>query len=379
MSKQDRGRRASRLRIRASVVKTKIHVVGIRHQEIVHQAEDAGVRVGISSIRGALSQGKASPNTIRAFAVVLKLPPIDFVVDAETHADVLAAIEAAVSIRGRQRIHGKGRTVSPQDPMRCIQDKKNLIRDPGVSRRLIKGIGVPSLFEAVYESVIFTPIDDAHKDQPYVPGMDYNHFLMIGAVLVVNGQEGKSAIGYHRSISHLKGTYKHTRGLSILWATGYEFNLKETLDQDMWNWMRGASESPDEAQDAFIGKKDPALLRLLSHKLNLAPATCSISPLCVITNDQQHSRPRVYTQYVFRIEVTPRGKRRSIDQIMAEIVQEPDQSAAVAYKPDVQSQFVDHNEQANLMDVAAWQRLHSHKHWRRPSGITAERFMVYST
>lgn len=379
MAKKKAGRRTTRLSIKVDVLTNTIAAHGLSHDEIVDKASESDINVGIRTVRGVINEALASPNSIKALAVVLSLPTAEFVLNADNHRDILDAIDALLPKRVRERIHSKGRIVHPKDPMHCVQDKKNLIRDPGLSRALINGIGVPSLFDAVYNSATFTPIDDAHKDVPFVPGMDYNHFLMIGAVLIVNGHKEKTAIGYHRSVSHLKGTYKHTQGLSILWATGFEFNLKETMDRDMWNWMTLASETPDQAEQAFIGKNDPALLRLLSHKLTLNPKNCSIRPLCVVTNDQRPlNKPRIYTQYVFRIDVTPQrrnqGKARSIDQLMGEFVQEPDQPAAVAFKPDVHTQFVNHKGHTNRMDVAAWHQLHPNKRRSTPQGITAARF-----
>lgn len=363
------GRRTSRLPIAVDVLKNRISALGISHQAIVNQSDDAGTYVGISSIRGAITDGKASPKTIKAFALALKLPTAVFVADSDQHRGVLDAIDALLPTQARQRIHTQDRILHPRDPIHCVQDKKNIIRSPRLSRALIKGIGVPSLFDAVYNSATFTPLDDDHKDRPFVPGMSYNHYLMIAAVLIVNHPREKSAIGYHRAISHLKGTYKHTQGLSILWATGFEFNLKETMDRDMWNWMNLASQSPHEAEAAFIGKDDPALLRLLSHKLTLNPSICTITPLCVITNDQRPSgKPRVYTQYVFSIEVTPRGQPRPINQLISEYIQSPDQPAAVAFQADMHTQFVNHKGQTNHMDVAAWE--HIHQRAPRPIGNT---------
>lgn len=379
MAKKRAGRQTSRLPIKADVLRKQIAALSLSHGEVVTRAEHAGILISVTSLRGALSAGIASPRTISAFVAALQLSTEDFVVDEKNdHQDVLTSIDRLLATQGRQRIHSQGRIVHPRDPMHCVQDKKNLIRDERLSRALIKGMGVPSLFDAVYNSATFTPLDDAHKDQPFVPGMDYNHFLMIGCVLVLNTPREKTAVGYHRAVSHLKGTYKHTQGLSVLWATGFEFNIKETTDQHMWNWMTLASESPNQAEDAFIGKKDPALLRLLSHKLSLNPRICSISPLCVITNDQRQHKPRVYTQYVFQIEVTPKGKPQPVDKLMGDVVQNPDQPAAVAFKPEVQGQFVNHKGRTNKMDVAAWQQLHRDRRPRTPAGITATAFGVHT-
>lgn len=394
MAKKSTGRRTIRIDVDAAALKQRMITLGVTRQTVVDRADDAGIQLSVGSVDGATGNGKASPATIRALAIALELSPAAFILQPEDHLALIAEIEVLLPFQvqlrrrgqfqefrgrglGRERKHDKGHLLRIKDPMQCVQDKKNLIKDPKLSRSLIKGIGVPSLFDAVYSSVTFTPIDDDHKDEPFVRDMTYNHFLMIGVVLVVNGKQDKTAIGYHRSVSHLKGTYKHTQGLSILWATGFEFNLKEAIDRDMWNWMKLASLHPDRAEDTFLGKEDPALLRLFSHKLSLTPSVCSIRPLCVVTNDQRKTKPRVYTQYIFQIDVTPRGKANIIEQIMNTYVTEPDQPVAVPFKHDMHKHFTNHKGEPNLMDTAAWQALHPRKYRDAPPGVAVAGFEVH--
>ncbi|MEM9108477.1 MAG: hypothetical protein AAGC72_00445 [Planctomycetota bacterium] len=387
MKKKTAGREKTRLPVRVDVLKKFLTDQGLARKDIAIKAEKREINVGIGTVHGVFNEGIASPNAIKAFAVVLSIKTGEFVKNDEKHRAILDPIDDLVPRQARQRIHTQGQTRYPGDPFdHCIQDKKNIIKDLATSRALITATGVPSLFESIYNSATFTPIDDAHKDKPFVPGMDYNHFLMIGAVLIINTPQKKVAIGYHRSPnSDALATYKHVDGLSILWATGFEFNLKETMDLDMWDWMNLVSQSPEQAEDAFIGKDDPTLLRLLSHKLTLTSGHCSIRPLCVITNDQRSkTKNRVYSQYVFAIDITSptthakrNGKADPLDKLMGQIIQKPDRSIAVAFKPDSQDYFKNAKGRVNKMDVAAWQRLHRRASQDMPTGISVGKFEVH--
>ncbi len=356
MGKKKPGRPNIRIPIDADKVKIRFNASGMVARSIVTQAARFDIDISESSIREAIRARKASPNVLRAISIVLEVSPYEFVKDTKKHADVLQAIHEELGDTERQRVFSGSRTRRAKDPSQRVQDKKNLIVDPKVSNALIKMVGVPSLYEAVCASGMYTPLNDAHKDTPYVPGMAYNHFLMLGVVVRLSWpkQEQHLAIAYHRQRGRLNYTYKHTKGFSILWATGFEYPVGVTRDPDMQHWIDLATENPRDAEDLFIGNANPTLLRLFTHKLKLIKTNCSIKPLGVVTNDQQPSKPRVYTQYVFQIDVELESEPPDMAAFLKTIVQEPDQPETIACEPQASDQFINDNGQPLRMDIAAW-------------------------
>ena len=360
MSKKNPGRRKNRIPINSDTIRIRIDTAGLVVNEIVTKAEQHGIEISESSIREALRVNKASPQVIRALSLTLEVSPFEFVADKDQHQEVLQPIHDELGTTERTRIYSGGRVRRANDPSQNVQDKKNVITDPRVSNSLIKMIGVPSLYKAVCSSAIFTPLDDAHKDTPYVPGMDYNHFLMIGAIVTLNwpGLDKPVAIAYHRSPGKLQYTYKHTKGLSVLWATGFDYPVGVTSDLDMQQWIDLATESPEQAEEAFMTGMNSTLVRLLSHKLKLSPYPLSIKKLGVVTNDQRKDKPRVYTQYVFQIMIDLDRIPRSVDSLLKVIVQEPDQPELFSLSRHASDQLINYEGQSILVDLAAWNLMH---------------------
>lgn len=354
--------------------------MGISAESIIQRLGDSGqavacivaaakqfkiTRVSTSTVRTALKDQKAALPTIKAIVLAMSKPTLDFVRDdrfTQELADAILRDVEQLTSHPRRRLTADKVLLGRNTPLLQPQDVKNLIKDKTISQRLIKRNNLPSLYEAITHSKMYHPDADARKDRPDVEGFEYNHFLQIGAVALVIHPESKVpvAAGYNRVPGgSVKGTYLHTSGVSILWATGFIFGLAVTRDMEITDWVATAYHEPEKAADAFMGRDNPVLLQLLSHKLNLYGCSRTIRPLGIVTNDQRKGRsprPRIYTQYLFEVRITLKDKR-PLERCLRSIVQEPDQVQPVLLEPGAERQFFDLKGEPNRMDIAAWKLL----------------------
>ena len=79
------------------------------------------------------------------------------------------------------------------------QDIKLLLTSRDMSEVLLDAKASVSFAECLKACRIWTPIDDAHKDHPIIPGLAYNHFVQPSIVLSLDIKDPASVIGYSRA------------------------------------------------------------------------------------------------------------------------------------------------------------------------------------
>jgi hypothetical protein len=254
---------------------------------------------------------------------------------------------------------------------------KNVLRCQTTSEALLAG-KPPSLLAAIEASVLFPALGDSHKDTPFVPEFDYNHFVQLSVVVTVRpaGADHPFVVGYCRTPGMMPFSYVHTQGLAILWTTGFLHGLGHTADLDMHEWVLLAQQSPKQAAEAFMGTDDPVLLRLLGHRLDLSGHKWTISPLGVVANDQRSPTVRrVYSQYVFRVDVNLPDAPREIGPTLRELVIGPEQPVQLDWHDDRDERFVNGKGQPNLMDIVTWRALRGEaEHVAEGSAVFARPF-----
>jgi len=344
-------------------------------------ARRQGETLSASAIRQALRRSSTSTETVYVLGTVLGLTPREFVIDATYPAEEAKRIERRIGHpRPRIRTNHKPGILS-SEVSRPQQDVKNVLVSATISERLLEAKSPPSLLEAVRSTVLFPSLNDAHKDTPFAPNMDYNHFIQLGVVLMIQeaGEAAPLVVGYNRSPGLNPVSYVHTQGLSILCTTGFVHGLGHMADLDMHEWIHQASTSPEEGERILLGGDDPSLLRLLAHRLDLTGRQYTLEPLGIVTNDQRHAagnsggggdNRRVYTQYVFRLTVKLPDATNDLPSILRSIVLPPEEPVALRLDGAMESCLVDPHGRANLMDVLAWRALLDNANHHRESSTT---------
>ena len=189
------------------------------------------------------------------------------------------------------------------------QDCKNVIADKSISERILDARALPSFAECIEASRTFPALDERHKDVPFVPEMNYNHFVQAGAVISIEkGDSGlREVLAYERSPG--PGHPERTPGIAILWSASFLYNLS-LGDSTMDRWMEMARTDTAAARTRFTGEVGSVLADPLAYKIQVKDLHLQVEPFAVITNDQrpgqgaESARGRVYTQYVFRASLS---------------------------------------------------------------------------
>lgn len=244
--------------------------------------------------------------------------------------------------------------------IRYQQQIKNIIANADVSKRLLEAKDLPTLLECIIASEVYAPRRDEEKDRPLKEDLGYNHFFQLSAVLFWSDQKDHSRnfIGYLREPKATISQFVHTQGLSVLWAGSYGYNLYGRPDI-MDAWVRSVARDEERAARQMVGGKSPILLQILEYKLSICDATTSILPLGVVTKDERPKSKRVYTQYVFLVELLPTEPIVGPSEV-TETIDAPDVCVlTLPTSVDPHTAFTNHKGDKNLMDILVWQALHS--------------------
>lgn len=242
------------------------------------------------------------------------------------------------------------------------QDVKNVIRSEDLSQRLLAGES-PSLVQALRESAMFTPLNNDHKDIPFVPGSSHNHFLQLTAVVSLHdlGADQRYLLANIRDpgvSGPLMPRFTHTKGLSILWTTGFFCGLKHSPAGDLDQWLSHVLAGQLTATHDFEGHDARLLRNLLGHRLRLGGYSRTTRPLGIITRDQRSAdRNRVYTHYTFEVEI--RFSETKVDwQLMVDrLVVGPEKPRLVPAVDQVEQVLTNDRGRPLVMDLLAWRRL----------------------
>ena len=313
-----------------------------------------------SGLNEALRVGRTSKDTLVILCRLLALKPSALITDPQFPRNEAVELERQLNRTRRISIEDDATALARPGTLQPRQDLKNVLRSAHTRDALLNG-QPPSLREAVLDSVLFPALDDAHKDLPFVPGTDYNHFIQLALVVPVwfAGDEQPVVLGYHRSPTILPYTYVHTQGVSLLWTTGFLHGLGQMADLDMHEWIElTGTQSPAEAQAAFLDGSDPTILRLLEHRLCLAGHQRTIRPLGVVTNDQRgQGKARVYTHYVFRCDLKLPDTPADRMLVLADLIAGREQPVPLHWNDHRDQRFRSANGRPNLMDIVVWRGL----------------------
>lgn len=237
-----------------------------------------------------------------------------------------------------------------------LQDIKAVIAAPNLSRRLLAAKITPSLREVLRASAIITTIDDSHKDHPFCPPLSYNHFVSICAVITLPRYDDAYVLAYERMSPRHLPSYKHTRGLSILFATTPVCRLVHHQQSEFDEWLHICDVDCSQAVTALIGPRQPILLRALRHKLDLCACRAEITPFGVVTNDQRDRQlQRVYTHFVFHVHLAV--GRKNLDQFVTGILAPGLTLCRLKHDIIDDQTFVGDKARKNTQDIAVWRAL----------------------
>jgi hypothetical protein len=245
-----------------------------------------------------------------------------------------------------------------------LQDVKSVIRSRALSNRLLHLKNPPSLFDSIRDSVNFLPVDDQHKDKPFLTGHKYNHFLQLSALISVISASVRSTevIGYYRSAVPGRPHHLHTQGVAILWGISFYYGpVRSPALPILQEWMESVARDTQAASDSFYGSSDCVLTKLVRHKIpNLANVPKRIFPLGVITRDERdpNGQGRVYTQYVFNIQIDKPASDHTGRFIQVLGIPDVRLLPLSLTRDDAESLFINPTtKKNNPMDIAAWRSL----------------------
>jgi hypothetical protein len=321
---------------------------GLETQPQIADASDVSPKTVWTALRGK----PISQESRRALAKAVGL---------EDDREILAGPASIESAKRPRNEFGGSTTVLDPAVMRGkkLQDVKLVLDAPRLSKALLAGKNAPSFAECVEKTNLWTPVDDRHKDYPFLPGKTFNHFIQLGVVVALDIQDEARIIGYTRRPRPQVPSQVHTKGRSILfgfssWAhIGRHKHDKSLLDA----WLDTVDEQ-NQAERALVGGAAPIILQLATQKIDLLDHKCRIVPFGVITRDERgDSFKRVYTQFVFHVIVSVATK--NIDRFVMHI---PTSGLEISRLPDnikPEKIFVGEKGRLNTMDIVAWNALHS--------------------
>jgi hypothetical protein len=241
---------------------------------------------------------------------------------------------------------------------RKFQDVKLVLHAPRLSKALISGKSMPSFAECMRQSNVWTPVDDRHKDYPFLRGSTFNHFVQLALVVTLDLIGEPKLICYRRMPRPQVPSQVHTVGPSILFGCSSWAHVDRYKHQksplDMW---LDTVEDSNEAEMALLGGERPILLQLAERKIDLLPHRRRITPFGIITRDERkESFKRVYTQFVFHVVLSVTTK--DVDRFVRLIPAHGAQLSRLPEKIDPVSVFAGDKGRLNTMDIVAWKALH---------------------
>lgn len=236
------------------------------------------------------------------------------------------------------------------------QDIKLVLKDQPLRKQILDGKALPSFAACVDTAVAFTPVNDKHKDYPFLPATRYNHFFQPSVVVVLRHRGGQRILGYSRMPKDGSPDYLHTQGYSILLTSDFLRRLHRHKQSPMDRWMACVRRNKAEAAEQFLDGEKPVLLEIIQYKADLSALACKIEPFGVITNDQRiRGTGRVYTQYVFRI--TCPVSDSDLDELVRRISAPGLALHLVPEDAEPDEFFVGREGRKNVMDIAVWRAL----------------------
>jgi hypothetical protein len=241
-------------------------------------------------------------------------------------------------------------------PLGEQQDIKLLLTSRDMSQSLLAARASVSFAECLKATKVWTPIDDAHKDHPIIPGLAYNHFVQPSIVLTLDINEPASIIGYSRVRRPLQPSNAHTAGMSILIAGSPIWGVTRHKKSALDHWL-ASTHNPKRATAELLGGVAPAILQFVNYKIDLLRYECRILPLGVITKDERRKpHRRVYTQFVFHVRL--KVKAKNLDDFVGHLPTRGLFPYRLSRSIDPGKIFVGTVCQMNVMDVVAWRALH---------------------
>ncbi len=236
-----------------------------------------------------------------------------------------------------------------------LQDVKVVLDDVSYSNRLLEVAGpLPTFLECVLHSVTFTPVSDSHKDRPFLPSFSYNHFIQSSMLVVIKNGD-PSLLGYSRMEQLGEPTCVHTSGLSVLFSSARPQTIKGFGTSPLDTWRRIGLTQPQRARHDLIGHGRCLLLETLRHKLDLVGEDVRIEPFGVITNDQRPDYQRIYSQYVFRVDLHAHGG--DLDLYVNSLRPRHHRLHRLPEGLDEEDYFTGRDGKKNAMDIVAYRAL----------------------
>jgi hypothetical protein len=248
-------------------------------------------------------------------------------------------------------------------PVKLKSDRKNILRDPAVSARLLQGDPL-SWAECVMASRTVT-IEVGQKNRPMLECLPYNHFVAPSALFSARppGQARPIHLGYTRAAQPRDPGFRLTTGTAILWSASYNYDVTRQEDAPIDVWIEGLAQDRRAAAGKFVSGPECTLLQILRYKIALVGLDAVCEPLAVITNDLRNAAEpggRVYTQYVFHVTLAAKPVYPSAD--LATLLSGIRVRSGHVYPlaADFQSdELVAQDGRRNPMDYLAWEGLHN--------------------
>jgi hypothetical protein len=246
-------------------------------------------------------------------------------------------------------------------PPRLKRDRKNVLRDRGLSARLLRGDSA-SLAECVLASQTVN-IEVAEKNKPIGDWLQYNHFVAPSAVLSIRDAVSGRLIhlGFTRATQPRDPSCRLTTGAAILWTASYDYNLAHQTGSPMDLWIERQTQDSVAAVRLFTEGPECTLLQILKYKIEFVGLDAVCEPFAVITNDLRNATVgRVYTHFVFHVTLSS-ASPGDISASLSCIRLRPGRNI-YALAADFQGdELVGQEGQLNPMEYLAWEGLHNDK------------------
>ncbi len=237
------------------------------------------------------------------------------------------------------------------------QDVKLVLASRDLSNALASGRGIPSFAECLKASKVCTAMDDTHKDHPFLPSLNVNHFIQPSLVVTLDVASGPKVLGYARAKKPMHPGHVHTVGMSMLFGCSPVWNVVRQPQTPLDVWLDLTTADAADARHTLVAGECPVVLQLAQYKIDLVGYKCRIWPLGVITKDERRqSFNRIYTQYVFQVRLAVTV--RHVDQMVKRIPVDGMALYRLASDQDAEVVFAGKEGRVNMMDIVAWQALH---------------------
>jgi hypothetical protein len=246
-------------------------------------------------------------------------------------------------------------------PPKLKSDRKNILRDPGVSARLLRG-QPPSLAESVMASRTVN-IEVAEKNRPLGDWLSYNHFIAPSAVFSVrDASSGRLVrLGYTRTAQPRDPGFRLTTGAAILWNASYSYDLAHEKGSPMDVWIEHLALDRPDAVRLFASGPECTLLQTLRYKIDISALEAACEPLGVITYDLRNpDGGRVYTQYVFHVTLAA-CVAEDVSALLSRIRIRRGGHLYPLAADFMGDELVGQDGQKNPMEYVAWEGLHNDK------------------